>query len=81
MIDARIGVDADKARLAEIDVGNVGQTHMRLVGECMVTAAETRTVRVEKHVKLGAARRELAPAVNAGMRIHNFWCAIDSDNV
>ncbi len=51
VIDARIGVDADGARLAEIDVGTVGQTHMRLVGECMVIAADTRTVGVEKHEK------------------------------
>jgi hypothetical protein len=59
VIDARIVVVADGARLAEIDAGNVGQTHMRLVGKCMVTAAETRTVGVEKHVKPGAARRDL----------------------
>ena len=32
VIDARIGEVADGARLAEIDVGTVGQTHMRLVG-------------------------------------------------
>ena len=59
MIDARIDEIADVARLAEIDVGTVGQTHMRLVGKCMFIAAETRTVRVEEHVKLGAARRDL----------------------
>jgi hypothetical protein len=61
VINARIVVVADGARLAEIDVGTVGQTHMRLVGKCMFIAAETRTVGVvvEKHVKLGAARRDL----------------------
>ena len=48
VIDARIGEVADGARMTEIDVGTVGQTHMRFVVECMVIAAETRTVGVEK---------------------------------